>query len=428
MMATDITWRTPEELAADAAERDTAFHERVSDEAARERVRREARRQVDAEERGAIEAPDIVSLRDWLATPDTAERWRIEGWQPAETRVILAAQMKAGKTTLVGSTLRSLVDGDRWLGVARVESVDSAALIDTEMGARQLRRWLRDQQIRHDDRVHVVPLRGRVASFDLLDTTTRARWAAWLRARRVQYLVVDCLRPILDALGLDEHKDAGRWLVAFDALLRDAGIPEALLIHHMGHMAERSRGDSRLRDWPDVEWRLVRQDDDQASPRFLAAYGRDVEVSESQLAYDPSSRRLTLLGGSRTEAKNTRVLDAILEALAAEQEPLSGRRIKDALVDSDHSRDAIDLALKAGARSGQLLAVDGPRRSRLYRVSGSVRSVSAGHSPDRVSECPAAFTKADTPDTQRSQQPSLEPLMVTRTLNPEMRGGRNDDF
>jgi hypothetical protein len=68
--------------------------------------------------------------------------------------------------------------------------------------------------------------------------------------------------------------------VAIDELLLEAGIDEALVVHHMGHSGERARGDSRLRDWPDVEWRLMRQDDDPASPRFLTAYGRDIDVPE----------------------------------------------------------------------------------------------------------------------------------------------------
>jgi hypothetical protein len=80
---------------------------------------------------------------------------------------------------------------------------------------------------------------------------------------------------------LDEHRDAGRFLVALDALLTEAGIPDALVVHHMGHVNERARGDSRMRDWPDVEWRLVRQDENPASARFLSAYGCDVDVPES---------------------------------------------------------------------------------------------------------------------------------------------------
>src|SRR6185503_6838808 len=118
-----------------------------------------------------------------------------------------------------------------------------------------------------------------------------------------------CLRPVLDALGLNEHTEVGLFLTALDALLREANIPEALVIQHMGHKGERARGDSRLLDWPDVGWTLVREkDDDPASPRFFKAYGRDVDVAEKQLAFDAATRRLSVVGAdeggmSRADAR-----------------------------------------------------------------------------------------------------------------------------
>ena len=200
---------------------------------------------------------------------------------------MLAAQFKAGKTTLVGNYIRSKVDGDPFLGRAKVTPITGTlVLIDLEMSASQLDAWLRAQGIRDDDRVVPIPLRGQAASFNLLDESLRAQWVARLRQAHAEDLVLDCLRPVLDALGLDEQREAGRFLVAFDALPARGRIPEALVIQHMGHGNERARGDSRLRDWPDAEWRLVRRDDDPASPRFITAYGRDVDVPESQLVYD----------------------------------------------------------------------------------------------------------------------------------------------
>jgi hypothetical protein len=219
----------------------------------------------------------------------------------------------------------------------------------------------------------------------------------------VSYLIIDCLRPVLDALGLDESREAGRWLVPLDALLREAAIPEACVVHHMGHTGERSRGDSRLRDWPDVEWRVMRQEEDDASPRFIAAYGRDVDVPEAGLLFDRATRRLTLHVGSRHQARTARALVAIL-AILAQKAPLTGRAIKAELTESDHKRDTIDAALKAGVRGGTLIAETGPRNARLYRAAVSecpeVSDGTPGHSlADRVSECPSAFSKADTPDT-----------------------------
>ncbi len=378
------------------SEVDAAVHaERVQAEYLRLRARREAQRRVDAEEHPPVAPPEIVTLQEHLARNDAPPRWRIAELQPEASRVMLAAQFKAGKTTISGNLIRSLVDGDPFLGRYPVTPVKgTVALVDVEMGSRQLAAWLRAQQIQHADRVVVISLRGSAGAFDLRDETIRAGWVERLREQKVEYVIVDCLRPILDSLGLDEHREAGAFLVELDRLLVEASIPDATVIHHMGHHGERSRGDSRLRDWPDVEWRLVRQDDDPASDRYLAAYGRDVDVPESRLIYDCDTRRLTIADGSRADLKTRAALDAVVDVLAKADGPQTGRQIKAALVDSDHSRNTIDDALRRGIRD-EILAVDpGPRGAKLYRVAASVpvsRSVPTALR-DGGSECPNSLT------------------------------------
>jgi len=132
-------------------------------------------------------------------------------------------------------------------------------LIDNELDERMLRRWLREQGIKNTHRVHVLSLRGRVGSFSSLDDQVRARFASMIREVQGAVVLFDCLRPVVDALGLSGDKDAGRFLIAFDALLAEAGASEAVIAHHMGHTGERSRGDTRVRDWPDTEWQLIRE-------------------------------------------------------------------------------------------------------------------------------------------------------------------------
>jgi hypothetical protein len=324
---------------------------------------------------------------------------------------VLSAQFKAGKTTLRDCVVRSLVDGDPFLGRDDVVPVaGTVAIVDTEMPPGKLDAWLRDQGVRHDDRVVLIPIRGAAVAFDLMNPSIRTEWAVRFREFQVQYLILDCLRPVLDAIGLDEQREAGRFLVAFDALLAEAGIPESLIVHHMGHLNERARGDSRLRDWPDVEWRLVRQGDDPASARFLSAYGRDVEQPEQRLAFDPITRRLTLAGGSRRDARVETALAAVREVLVEASEARSGRAIKQALLESELPRDLIDQALVHGVRIGALDAKPGPRRSRLYSVSASVRSEPAARTEGGVSDRPTASKEADTPATHPAPHLVLDGL------------------
>jgi hypothetical protein len=331
-----------------------------------QRTRREARRILDREDRPATRPVEALTLRERLARPRQPASFRVDGWQPINSRIVLAAQYKAGKTTITGNLARCMVDGGAWLGRYKVEPIASRFVnLDFEMSADQADDWLEAQAIVNDDRVVPIPLRGNAAAFDILDDGCRAEWAARLRQLDCGYLLLDCLRPVLDALGLDEHRDAGRFLVAFDALLADAEVGEAGVVHHMGHDGERARGDSRIRDWPDVEWRLVRQDDDPASPRFISAFGRDVDVPESQLAWDPVTRHLTLIGGTRRDAAATAALADVLTLLDDEPD-LSGNQIEKKLADSGHTQKAIREAVKDGIRTGRIGVKTGSRNAKLH--------------------------------------------------------------
>lgn len=369
------------------------YRDRVDAELEMLRVRDEARRLFTAEQHSAKEPlPEAVALDEFLSQPDLDAVYRIEGLLPTGGRALLAAQYKAGKTTLVGNLLRSLADGTAFLG--RFDTVAaSVALIDDEVDERQLRRQLRDQNIVNPAAVKVFSLRGRVSSFDILDTEVRTLWADRLRGADI--LVLDCLRPVLDALGLDENREAGRLLVAFDELLREAGISEAVVVHHMGHSGERSRGDSRLLDWPDVLWKIVRDstEDNPAADRYFSAFGRDVDIREGKLDYTHADRSLLFVDTNRTEAAGHAMLPAITEILSTEREGLSGRQLEDALKARGHPQKAARQAMKIAQRDGLTYTVEGSRNARIHHLNPSSASVRQSASPVRQrgeSECVSA--------------------------------------
>jgi len=203
----------------------------------------------------------------------------------------------------------------------------------------------------------------------VLDPQVRSAWADHLRTLGTTYLILDCLRPLLDALSLDEQHDAGRLLVAFDQLLAEPGIREAAVVHHMGHGGERARGDSRVRDWPDVEWQLFRRSDDPASGRYIRAFGRDVNVLESTLAFNLVFRHLSLTGGgSRRDAEVEQALAAILAVLGVAAKPMSGREVEATLEADGHPRNAIRAALRLGVKARDIVVQEGPRKARLHSL------------------------------------------------------------
>jgi AAA domain len=305
----------------------------------------------------------------FLAQPDDEPAYRIDGLWPAGGNVVIAAQFKAGKTTLRDNLIRSLCDGMPFLSRYGVTPLPGQLVVlDCEMPARTARRWLSAQMITHAERFTYMNLRGATASFNILVPQVLDTWAKVLAETGASTLILDCIGPVLAAVGLDENKasDVGRFLAAFEQMLAQAGINESFVIHHMGHDAERSRGASRLRDWPDAEWRLVRLDDRPSSPRYLSAYGRDVDMPESRLDYDPDTRNLTVGGGSRRSEKQDAAQAAIL-VLLGQQSGLSGRAIENAL-GGEHTQKAIRDALHGLISDAAVMITQGPRNSRLHSL------------------------------------------------------------
>src|SRR5690625_4275118 len=238
---------TPEATTLHDDGADFAIH--VTREAYQIKVRQAAREAVAAEQAATLTLPPSHDLATFLAEPDEPTAYRVNELLPTGGRAVLAAQHKAGKTTLMANLIRSLVDGDMFLGTYPVKTARRVVLLDNELDPRVLRRWLRDQNIVNTTAVTVIPLRGHLSTSNLLDEHTRTKWAEHIG--RADLVIFDCLRPALDALGLDENRDAGRFLEAFDELTTHAGISEQVIVHHIGHGGERSRGDSRILDWPD---------------------------------------------------------------------------------------------------------------------------------------------------------------------------------
>ncbi|MCV7204657.1 AAA family ATPase [Mycolicibacterium peregrinum] len=350
------------------------FERQVADHVERLRIQREAKRRVDDEDRPPIPLPQMPTLSELLTRPRPPTRYRIDKVAPVNARVILSAQYKAGKTTLVGNLIRSLVDGDPFLGRFTVNTTaQRVVLLDDELSEPMLLDWLEVQGITNTGAVIPVSLRGQVRALDLLDDRRRREWAARLADLGCDYLILDCLRPVLDALGLDENHDAGRFLVGFDALLRDAGIGDGTLVHHMGHNGERSRGDSRLLDWPDVNWRLVRETDEPDSPRFFSAYGRDVDIAEGGLGFDPAARRLVYSPGSRAGSKVEKAATAVILYLADHAKGggtgLSGSAIEKADELSEHGRNAVRSGLKLAVERGVVAQRVADKGARIHSIA-----------------------------------------------------------
>lgn len=294
------------------------------EEAVEERVRsmqigEEAKRRLAQEKAGALEIPKLETLDRFLRRKMPPQKYLIDGLWQADGNVLLAAQSKGGKTTIVGNLARSLVDGDAFMDHFEVVETRTVALLDFEMSEHMLQDWMREQSIRNRRNMALVPMRGRAGAFRITDDATRALWARIIEDAGAEVLILDPLRPIIDAIGLKESNELGEFLQAFAALKVEAGISEGLIVHHYGHGAQRASGDSRLLGWPDAIWNGTLQEvNDPTSIHYFQAYGRDVNVPRGVVLMD-DFKRLDFKTDVPEESK-TVLYDRLVEWLEKQKE------------------------------------------------------------------------------------------------------------
>lgn len=282
---------------------------------------RKALRMLD--ESGDRTLPEVVNLADLLAEPDEPTPYLVEGLWPVDGHVVLSGPAKAGKTTVRNNLIRSLVDGDPFLGTFDVaRPVGRVVVLDLELTRNSLRWWLRQQDITNAGHVDVLPMRGQAHTLNVFSAGWCALWVERLRGADV--VMLDCLEPVLHALRLDPNTEARRFLEEWGAMLTSAGVAGSIVLHHHGHGGERAKGDSGILAWPDALWNIVCQTPgDMASPRYFNAFGRDVEVPEGRLDLDGAEARY--VGGVGRDADRGRqraasAEDRSLTALRAEHD------------------------------------------------------------------------------------------------------------
>lgn len=313
MTADDYTDDLPSNGDAETAE--GLWQGRVRDKVADMRATQEARRVLAAEGSKVAALPTMTNLTARLAAPRVDEQWRIRGLWPTGGRVNLAAVYKAGKTTLVGNLVRSLLDGTPFLDEFDVEALPerdgpSIVVFDFEMTENQLLDWYESIGIGHTDGAEILPLRGHAGAFDFLTPTVRDQLVE--RYAGAHTYVLDPAGPVLAALGLDENSntDVQRFLSTWDQFVMELGGRESFVTVHAGHNGDRARGASAFLGSGDAIWTMTRQGDNADDPRFLKAIGRGVDLPERSLELDKRTNRLSLGTTTRAEARTAERAEA----------------------------------------------------------------------------------------------------------------------
>ena len=353
---------TPEQIA------ELAHTNRVHSELVLLRARHDAK-QIHTAELVAknFRAPTYTrTLTDELAIPEQPITYAIAELLPTGGNALLAAGFKTGKTTLVTNLLRAYADGEPFLGRFTVTpGPGRIAIFNYELSAEQYRRWLRAAGVANTDRVAVLHLRG--YRLPLTSPSVEDWIVNWLIEQQVTFWIADPFARA--ATGTDENSntDVGVWLDTFDVIKERAGVSEAVLPTHTGraeqeHGQERARGATRLDDWADVRWLLFKDDEDR---RYFRATGRDVELAEEQLLFDPLTRALTLGGGDRKWARSRALEQRVLDYV--NEHPGAGvREIQNGVQGNKESLDTARRSLL----SRHLIRVElGARRAELHSAN-----------------------------------------------------------
>ena len=342
------------------AQRDKALAEAAARDDATHLVRMGNR----AVERAAVEeafasVDPAQTLEDFLNESDEDVQWHVRGLIVKDAKVLIVAQHKTGKTTLLVALVKTYADGVDFLGSFQsdVPVEGAVVVVDAEMPPEMLRADYRTAGIKNTDRVRLVSLRANKHRNTLLcitDPDVQDFWVEYLVSVKAGALLLDPAADFFRACGLDEDRKEGweEFQNAVQSICVRAGVGTHAVVHHTGWEKGRGRGSSRQYDDPDVIITLTKEGDDvpgsfdpetgtfttapTPARRLISAIGRKVTVPKSTLRLLPNgvdlevdfgasvSTATGVEGGPVSEAKAE---EALLVGLFYEPKPASERRL-----------------------------------------------------------------------------------------------------
>jgi len=262
------------------------------------------------ESKFALEGEPVkaVSLRDLLTTAIPRSKWLVDGLLMKAGKIFFAAQAKAGKTTVTLALLKSLVDGNLFLGKFKVE-VPSGRIgyMNLELTEGQMQEWVARQGIENVDKVHFWNLRGKPNPFR--SDASRLHLIKEIKDLGIKTLIIDTFAKIFPGEA-NNNSEVNRYLIMLDDVLDRAGVEQLVMLVHAGNDASKIRGATALTDHPDGIWYLI---NDSQKNRYFSAIGRDIEIAEGQIIYDKSTSELSFTGAGKRATKDLTSRERVIE-------------------------------------------------------------------------------------------------------------------
>jgi len=234
-------------------ERERRLETKVNAEADRLEIARRARQRIAAA--SWVPPTDTGSLAAQFAADRPPPEYFVEDLLMTGQNALLIAQYKVGKTTLLGNLAKAAVDGTKFLDKkVSLPKGRTVAYMNLEVGEGQFVEWLRDMDIEHPERMHVLHLRG--DGLPLPDPTVEDFYVEYLRERNVSLWIVDPLAAAFEGEN-NSNSEMGMWVKSLDRIKKRAGVSEMVMAAHTGNSEEastRAVGASRQMGWADVFW------------------------------------------------------------------------------------------------------------------------------------------------------------------------------
>lgn len=347
----------------------------------RTQLERLARRTVDqqqAEREQRLELIVALTAAEFLDQDDDEVVPLLGNLASEGHNVSLTGGFKVGKSTLEENAIASLVTAAPFLGRFNVSEPKRVVLLNHELTPADQRARLRALNLggQARERLAVVNLRGKRLA--ITTPSGRAHLVGILRDHGADVVFIDPWGVSMAHAGLSENEndDARRWTTALDEIKDIAGCPTAFVPAHTGRAekaegAEHARGATALDDWADVRIVLTRTP---TGDRFIYSNGRAVDLVESRLTFDETTRLLSVdyddLGLGRRQAQAVALVGDV-EAIVTAAPGCTARAIEDSLAADGAAKDNARAAIKAAVRRGVVHFHEGPRRAHLHHLGQS---------------------------------------------------------
>ncbi len=285
---------------------------RVADFLMKEQAQREARQLANAEEAAK-------NWKDWeedrnlgtsLARLPETVNYLFPDIVRLTDNVLIAAKYKTGKTTLLWSLLKSILDGDPLFGQFQTpDDVEGTkvGIWNCEMTEDGFLHYGRDAGVHNADRAALKNLRGNSVPF-MHNEMAREQTVQWLGRHGVKIWIIDSWSKICawNNVDMSDNTEVMKLCDELDQIKKDAGVDCIILTAHTPKNQlegeESAIGAQNLSGWADTIWMLTKgKNKDGKIGRFISSVGRNEPLDEVEILMDEETGLLVLGDGDRDD-------------------------------------------------------------------------------------------------------------------------------